>query len=237
MAKGYGTFCPVAKASEVLAERWMLLVVRELLHGSRHFNDFRRGLPPMSPALITKRLQTLVDHGVVERRIAAGSAHRWEYRLTPAGEALRPIVTAIGEWGQRWVRSDLRAEELDPAALMWYVHRHFRPDAVPERRIVIHFDLIDQKRLRHWWLVLDGGAVELCMDDPGFDTDIEVQVDLLTLTQVYIGDLAFVEARKRGRLRVHGPQALTRDMHSWFARSRFADINPRPAADLTETAA
>lgn len=228
MSKGYGTFCPVAKASEVLAERWMLLIVRDLLHGSRHFNDFRRGLPPMSPSLISKRLQTLVEHRLIERRAAADPAHKWEYRLTAAGEALRPIVCAIGEWGQRFVRSDLRADELDPGALMWYVHRHFRPDGMPPQRLVMHIELVDQQHLRHWWLVLDRGDVELCVDDPGFDTDIDIQTDLLTLTQVYIGDLAFAEARACGQLRVHGPARLTRDLHRWFARSRFADVNPRP---------
>jgi DNA-binding HxlR family transcriptional regulator len=227
MKKGYGTFCPVAKAAELLAERWTLLMLRDMLHGSRHFNDFRRSLPPMSPALIAKRLQTLVEHGVIERRPGGDARHPWEYRLTVAGESLRPIVAAIGEWGQRWVRSELSADDLDPSALMWYVHRHFRPDAMPARRTVIHIDLVDQK-LRHWWLVLDGGKVELCMDDPGFDVDIELRADLLTMTQIYIGDLAFNDARARGKLRVHGPAGLTQDMHRWFARSKFADINPRP---------
>ena len=237
MSKRYGTFCPVAKASEVLAERWMLLIVRDLLLGSRYFNDFRRGLPSMSPSLVTKRLQALIDHGVVERRVAPDRAHKWEYRLTPAGEALRPIVFAIGEWGQRFVRSDLRAEELDTGALMWYVHRHFRPDGMPARHIVIHVELSDQKHLRHWWLVLEHGAVELCIDDPGFDVDIEIEVDLLTLTQVYIGDLAFADARASGRLRVRGPADLTREMHRWFARSHFADVNPRPPARSTQAVA
>jgi DNA-binding HxlR family transcriptional regulator len=230
MNKGYGTFCPVAKAAEVLAERWTLLMMRDLLLGSRHFNDFRRALPPMSPALITKRLQSLVAHGIVERLTGDDPRHPWQYRLTPAGEALRPIVAAIGVWGQRWVRSDLRPDELDAGALMWYLHRHFRVEGLPARRVVLHIDLVDQK-LRHWWLVLNGGTVELCTDDPGFDTDIEIAVDLLTLTQVYIGDLGFNDARARRRLHVRGPAALTRDMNRWFARSAFADVNPRPVAE------
>ena len=210
-----------------------MLIVRELLYGSRHFNDFRRALPPMSPGLISKRLQTLQQHGIVERHSGSDGHHASEYRLTPAGEGLRPIVAGIGEWGQRWVRSDLRAEELDPGALMWYVHRHFRRDAMPPGRIVLHIDLVDVKGLRHWWLVVNGGEVDLCAADPGFDVDIEMQVDLLSLTQIYIGDLDFAEARARGKLQVQGPKALTREMHRWFARSRFADINPRPAMEAT----
>jgi DNA-binding HxlR family transcriptional regulator len=227
--KGYGSFCPVAKAAEVLTERWTLLVMRELLLGSCHFNDFRRGLPPMSPSLISKRLHSLEQHGIVEC-LRAAHGHGHEYRLTQAGEELRPIVTAIGEWGQRWVRSDLRADELDAGALMWYVHRHFRRDALPPCRVVIHIELLDVKALRHWWLVLNGGEVVLCVDDPGHEIDIEMQVDLRTLTQIYIGDLAFADARALGRLRVRGPALLTRDMGQWFARSRFADINQRPVA-------
>jgi DNA-binding HxlR family transcriptional regulator len=235
MNKGYGTFCPVAKAAEVLAERWTLLLMRDLLLGSRHFNDFRRALPPMSPSLITKRLQSLMAHGIVQRVPGGDARHPWQYRLTPAGEALRPIVMAIGEWGQRWVRSDLDPADLDAGTLMWYVHRHFRPAQMPARRVVMHIALTDQK-LRHWWLVLDGGAVELCTDDPGFDVDIEIHATLLTLTQVYIGDLAFDDARARGVLRVRGTQALTRDLHRWFARSAFADVNPRPVAPAAAAA-
>ncbi len=231
MSKGYGTFCPVAKAAEVLSERWTLLLMRDLLLGSRHFNDFRRALPPMSPGLITKRLQALIAHGIVQRVRGDDARHPWAYQLTPAGEALRPIVTAIGEWGQRWVRSDLNPAELEAGALMWYLHRHFRPEGMPARRVVMHIALTDQK-LRHWWLVLDGGTVELCTDDPGFDVDIEIHTTLLALTQVYIGDLAFNEARARGLLRVRGPAALTRDLHRWFARSAFADVNPRPVASV-----
>ena len=236
MNKGYGTFCPVAKAAEVLAERWTLLLMRDLLLGSRHFNDFRRALPPMSPGLITKRLNTLIAHGIVQRVPDRDPRHRWQYQLTPAGEALRPIVKAIGEWGQRWVRSDLNPADLDAGALMWYVHRHFRPDRRPASRVVMHVELSDQK-LRHWWLVLDGDEVELCVDDPGFDVDIELCATLLTLTRVYIGDLDFADARARGLLRVRGPDALTRDMHSWFARSAFADVNPRPVPATAERAA
>jgi DNA-binding HxlR family transcriptional regulator len=225
--KSYGSFCPVAKASEVLTERWTLLVMRELLLGSRHFNDLRRGLPPMSPSLISKRLQTLQACGVVERLEVAGKQGT-EYRLTAAGEELRPIIESIGHWGQRWVRSDLRSEELDAGALMWYIHRHFRVDKLPNSRVVMHIELTDEKHLKHWWLVLQAPEVELCIDDPGFDVEIELAVDLRSLTQIYIGDLSMQEALATRRVRARGPAHLLGNMPIWFARSKFADDNPRP---------
>jgi DNA-binding HxlR family transcriptional regulator len=224
--KGYGSFCPVAKASEVLTERWTLLVMRELLLGSRRFNDLRRGLPPMSPTLISKRLQTLQASGVIERVDVAGRSGS-EYRLTRAGEELRPIIEAIGHWGQRWVRSDLSPDELDAGALMWYIHRHFRVDKMPASRVVMHLELTDEKHLKHWWLVLHAPDVELCVDDPGFDVDIEMAVDLRSLTQIYIGDLSMQEALARHRVRARGSEHLLRDLPLWFARSKFADDNPR----------
>ena len=128
--KSYGSFCPVAKAAEVLTERWTLLVLRDLLLGSRRFNDLRRGLPKMSPTLLSKRLQTLEEVGIIERRPTL-NGHAWEYWPTQACEDLRPVIESIGHWGQHWVRSTLTRDELDPGALMWYIHRHFATEHLP----------------------------------------------------------------------------------------------------------
>jgi len=122
--KGYGSFCPVAKAAEILAERWTLLVLRDILVGSRHFNELRRGMPQISPTLLSKRLQTLEDAGIVVR-LPGSAGHAWEYHPTRACQELRPLIESIGHWGQRWVRSKLTRDELDPGMLMWYIHRHF----------------------------------------------------------------------------------------------------------------
>ena len=136
----------------------------------------------------------------------------------------------IGHWGQRWVRSELNPDELDPAALMWYVHRHLVTANLPAQRTVIHVEFTDLKRLRQWWLLVEDGTVDLCVDDPGYEVDVTIYSDLLSLTQVYVGDLSVSRAISSGKIKVCGPRSLTQSMPRWFARSRFADDNPRPAA-------
>ena len=221
----YGSFCPIAKASEILSERWTLLVMRELLMGSRHFNDIRRGVPRISPTLLSKRLRSLREHGIVAID-RAPDGHCWEYRPTSAGEDLRPLIELAGHWGQHWVRSRLPRDELDPGELMWYIHRHFVKDRLPPGRVVIEIDFTDVKRMKRWWLVAENGAVDLCLDDPGYGVDVVMTADLLTLTQVYIGDLPLDRAYAEGRIDIQGSRELVRGMPGWFARSRFADDNP-----------
>jgi len=225
--KGYAQFCPIAKAAEVLTERWTLLVLRDLLYGSHRFNDLRRGVPLMSPTLLSKWLQTLEQAGLVVRKPGEGNGH-WEYHLTGAGEALRPIVDAIGHWGQTWVRSKLTPDELDPGRLMWAMHRHFRLANVPHGRLVLYVEITDTARLPRWWFVVKRDTVELCWDDPGCDVDLSLHADLLTLTQIYIGDLSLPRARALGKVEIHGAKDLVGGMPSWFPRSKFADDNPCP---------
>jgi DNA-binding HxlR family transcriptional regulator len=160
----YGQFCPVAKAMELLDERWTMLVIRELLCGSRHFNELRRGVPRMSPTLLTARLRTLERAGVVDRY---PDGKQVTYRLTPAGEQLRPIVEALGQWGLRWV-PELGEEDLDPHLLMWDLHRNVDLTAVPPGRTVLHFCFTDvAPEERNWWLVITADGVDVCSFDPG----------------------------------------------------------------------
>ena len=225
--KGYGQFCPIAKAGEILTERWTLLVLRDLLYGSRRFNDLRRGVPLMSPTLLSTRLQTLEEAGLVVRKPSDGHGH-WEYHLTSAGEELRPIVDAIGHWGQTWVRSKLTPDEIDPGRLMWTMHRHFILANVPQDRLVLYIEITDAKRLPTWWFIITHDTVDLCWDDPGRDVDVSLYADLLTLTQIYIGDLSFPRARGLGKVEVHGSKKNVSSLPTWFPRSKFADDNPRP---------
>ncbi len=139
--KGYGSFCPVAKAAEILTERWTLLVLRELLLGSCHFNHLRRGIPQMSPTLLSKRLQTLEWAGLVSRR--SGANGHWEYHPTQAAEELGPIIDAVGHWGQRWARSRLTSDELDAGRLMWNMRRSFNPESLPPSGLVLYTEIID----------------------------------------------------------------------------------------------
>jgi DNA-binding HxlR family transcriptional regulator len=222
--KPYGSFCPIAKAAEILTERWTLLVLRDMLQGSRRFNDFCRGIPSMSPTLLSKRLQTLEGAGLISRR--HGQNGYWEYHPTPAAEALGSVIEGIGHWGQNWVRSQLTPDELDPGVVMWAMHRHFGLKNMPPGDLVLYVEIIDRKQLERWWFVVTSGDVDLCWDDPGRDVDISLYADLLTLTQLYIGDLSLPRARALGRVEIHGPKNLVTGMPAWFPRSKFADDNP-----------
>lgn len=227
--KSYGQFCPIAKAAEILSERWTLLLLRDLLLGSRHFNEIRRGVPQMSPTLLSKRPQTLQEHGIVSRE-ACADGHGWEYRITPAGEELKPLIEFLGHWGQRWVRSTLVRDDLDPGVLMWFIHRHFAKEHLPSRRVVIHLEFSDVRRMKRWWIVVEPDDVDLCLEDPGHDVDINLVTDLRTLTQIYLGDLLFSDAVSSRAMKVEGPAQLTRTMPRWFARSKFADTRPAEMA-------
>jgi DNA-binding HxlR family transcriptional regulator len=221
----YGQFCPVAKAMELLDERWTMLVVRELLEGSRHFNALRRGLPRMSPALLSTRLRTLVRAGVIERH---QDGSRSSYALTPAGKELRPIVEALGPWGIRWI-PDLGDADLDPHLLMWDVHRNVDLAAVPPGRTVLRFRFRDvPAAARDWWLVLTGDGVDLCDVDPGHPVAATVEADLRTLTMVWRGDLTWAQALRSGGLALQGPVRARRAVPRWLKLSAFAPV-PRPA--------
>ena len=235
--KGYGQFCPVAMAAALLAERWTLLVVRELLMGSRHFNQLRRGLPLMSPTLLSKRLQSLQQQGVVVREPAPDGG--WLYGLTEAGRELLPLIETMGHWGKRWVATSLNRKDIDVRLLMWAMHRDFNIAALPVERAVLKIDLVDGARgCSHFWLILDrdAGRAELCLQDPGHELDAIVTTDVVTITRIYIGDTGFESERLSGKLRVQGPSALVKSMPAWFARSLFAGTE-RKAPATTSMAA
>lgn len=220
--RGYGQFCPIAKASEILAERWTPLVLRELVCGSTRFNDIHRGVPLMSRGLLAQRLRGLVDAGLVERRVP-GPGQAPEYRLTAAGAELRPLIFQLGEWGARWVRSRLDREDLDASLLMWDIRRNARPERFPARRIVVAFRFVDAPRSRRfWWLVSDGREIDLCVLDPGFEVDLHVVAELPALTAVWNGDRGLAAETEAGRIRLQGPRELRERFGDWLGTSPFA---------------
>jgi DNA-binding HxlR family transcriptional regulator len=223
---GYGQFCPVAKACEVVTERWTPLVLRELLAGSRRFNEICRGVPLMSRSLLAKRLKDLERAGVLERRSSARQRAA-EYHLTPAGEELRPLIEGLGIWGQRWVVSDLEERDLDPSLLMWDISRSLRRDRLPEQRVVVRFEFADVTGpRRRWWLVIGGDGADLCMTDPGFEVDVGVTVGLRELTRYWLGQIGWRELAAAG-LAIDGPKWLERSLPEWLGRSSLAAV-PRP---------
>ncbi len=222
--KGYGQFCPIAKASEILGERWTNLVVRELGAGSETFNDLRRGLPLMSPSLLSARLKSLETAGVV-RRSEAGKKVR--YTLTEAGRELKPIILAMGTWGHRWARSGLGKEDLDPSMLMWDIHRTMNAAYFGAGQTVLLFEFTDcQARTRHWWLVINDGDVDVCMKDPGHEVGLQVSTDVRTLTAVWMGDIGLRQAVRSRQLQLMGPGRFKRDIATWLGTNYFADVKP-----------
>ncbi|KAB1144745.1 helix-turn-helix transcriptional regulator [Streptomyces luteolifulvus] len=225
MGSTYGQFCPVAKAMELLDERWTLLIVREMVAGSRRFNELRRGVPRMSPTLLSKRLHQLVRAGVAEKRIEGKDVL---YVLTPAGEELRPVVEALGAWGTRWI-GELGEEDLDPKLLLWDMHRRIDHGAVPEGRTVVQFEFPDvPAQTRRWWLVITSDDADVCDADPGYDVAVTFTASLRSLIRVWRGDLGWSDALRAGSVKVNGPEALRRAAPGWFTLSTFAPV-PRPA--------
>lgn len=219
---GYKQFCPLAMAAEILCTRWTMVLMRELVAGSTRFNDLRRGVPRMSPTLLSQRLKELEEAGIVERRVLSSEKGIFDYHLTKAGHDLRSVVEAMGFWGQKWVESSLSLKNLDASLLMWDIRRNLDPDPLPRRRNVIQFlypELPEGKR--NWWLVIEpDGEVDLCWSDPGFDVDLYVTTDLRTMTAIWMGVATVRENRER--IEFSGDMEIASAMQSWLGLSPFA---------------
>jgi DNA-binding HxlR family transcriptional regulator len=213
-------------AAEVLCSRWTLIVLREFVVGSTRFNELRRGVPRMSPALLSKRLKDLEAAGIVTRTQVAGTEELFEYRLTDAGAELRPIIEAVGVWGQRWVTTEATLKNLDPDLLMWDIRRTITPDPMPRRRNTIQFIFGDlEEEQRNYWLIIEPDkGVDLCILDPGFDVDLYFSTDLRTMTEVWLGYTPIAKAREEGRLVLTGSRQLEADLSAWLKLSAFANI-------------
>jgi len=222
--KGYGQFCPIAKASEVLGERWTNLVIRELGAGSETFNDLRKGLPLMSPSLLSSRLKSLESSGVVTRMEQKGNIR---YTLTKAGEELVPIIWQLGTWGHRWVRSDLSKDDLDPSLLVWDIHRNLNADFFKGERNVIKLEFTDYtSKMRNWWLVVKDGDVDVCLKDPGYEVDLNIASDLKTMTAVWMGDTTIMKAMREKFVEVTGSSYLKKNIAVWLGTNYYADVQP-----------
>jgi DNA-binding HxlR family transcriptional regulator len=221
---GYMQFCPVAMASEILGARWTLILLREFLAGPARFNELRRGVPRMSPALLSKRLKELEAAGIVARSPIAGEPDAYEYALTAAGEELRPVIEAIGLWGHRWIETEASLKNLDPNLLMWDMRRNIDPDPMPKRRTTIQVIFSDLREAqRNWWLIVKPGCdVDLCSVDPGFDVDLFLSTTLRTMTEIWMGYVALGKAKDEGKLMITGDRRLEADLGAWLRLSRFA---------------
>lgn len=224
----YGQYCPVAQASQVFADRWTPLIIRELVLGNTRFNDIERGLPGISRSLLSQRLRHLERSGVLERRPTTGGRGS-EYHLTEAGRALEPVIMAIGEWAVEWMHAEPKPEVVDPVLLTWWMHRRVDADRLPDQRVVLEFDYHGPDATRIW-LVLDRGEPSVCIKHPGFDTDLLVRTDAMTMQRVFSGLSSVAAAVETGALRLDGPPALVRGFDRWFLWSPFAPAVQRKLA-------
>src|SRR5690606_29130819 len=200
--------------SEILCSRWTTLVIREMLCGSRRFNDLRRGVPKMSPALLSKRLKELERAGVIRvERQPNGLA---EYRLSEAGEELRPIIMGIGIWAHRWIESRLSLKNLDPSLLMWDMRRNLDLTHLPPRRCTIQFLYPELSATqKSWWLLIDNGNTDVCNFDPGYELDLLVRSSLHSMTAIWMGMTTVRRETENGNLSIEGDPTLAHNMQDW----------------------
>jgi DNA-binding HxlR family transcriptional regulator len=218
MSTSYGQFCPVAKASEIFAARWTPLIVRELLAGPCTFNDIHRGVPLISRAVLVARLRELQVHGVVERRPRADGAGL-QYGLTPAGEALRAVITALGQWGVMHTRDRIKRSDLDPALLIWGLRARVDVNALPDRRTVLRFEFsgvpASRTKFRIMWLILGRSILDVCMKDPGFPVDLTLRGDIRDYVDVYLGHVQWKDAAGTA-LRFDGDRKVAKALPVWL---------------------
>nr|WP_067287372.1 helix-turn-helix domain-containing protein [Marinobacterium profundum] len=220
--KSYGQFCPLAQATQLLCERWTLLIARELLAGSSRFGELQKGVPLMSPTLLSARLKTMLKSGIIK---IEGEKGHYDYSLTPAGQELRPIVELLGAWGHRWKRSSLDSADLDAGLLMWDMRRSVDPAVFPTHRIVIEFQYDDApKGARNWWLVCENNEIDLCLTDNGYEIDNVIKCSLKTMTAVWICEYGFNDAVKRGDIKVMGNPEISKKLQDWLRCSPLAKL-------------
>jgi DNA-binding HxlR family transcriptional regulator len=229
----YGQFCPVAHALDILGDRWTLLIVRDLMLGVHHFNELERGLPGISRALLSKRLQQLQANGIIEKRANTAGRQTTEYQLTHAGWDLEEVILSLMTWGTKWAFDEPSPEELDPVLLMWWLHRNVNKERLPAVRVVAQFDFYGAETMS-FWLILSQQDVTLCITDPGFDVDIIVTADLVTFYKLWGGRMHYPEAIACQKVQVDGIPSLTRAFPSWFAWNDYAGfVEGRVAAKNT----
>ena len=221
----YGQFCPVAKATELLGEKWMLLILRELLLGTHRYNEFQRALSRISPSLLIKRLKQLESAGIIVRKAQQGRKGH-EYFLTPAGKELAPIVEHLATWGMRWAQGQLDEDELDVEFLMWDIQRRLQTDMLPDGETILCFIFEDLTTFKNWWLVVRNDEVDLCTESPGKDVDLYITTTLRNLVEIWKGDIEIKKALRKELIKSQGNTQLAKTMPDWLGICLYADIRP-----------
>lgn len=216
----YGQFCPIAKASEIIGEKWTVLIIREILMGARRFSVLQRGLGTISPTLLTRRLSALEKNGLIYRKTISGSRGQ-EYHPTESAKELLPVLLSLGNWGMKWAHDNLRALDYDVELLMVYLQRSVQTDQLPETETIIRFNFNDMPEKGNWWLICEGGEVEACDKDPGKDIDVYFSTTVKTMTEIWMGKRSYRTARKADEISVTGNTYLADHLTSWMQSSPF----------------
>ena len=219
----YNQFCPIAKASEILGEKWTILIVRELLMGSTRFSGLQRGLGFISPTILTRRLAMLVERGLVYRKQIPGQ-RGYEYFPTESCKELAPILSSIGHWGMRWARANLSDTDYDIHLLMLYLERSINPEKFPGNETVIHFRFSDIKDQPNWWIIVTGDKTDVCTSDPGKNVDVYFNTTVKTMTNVWMEQVSYRKAIAEEQLIVSGSKALTKNITNWLQSCVFSDM-------------
>jgi len=216
----YGQFCPVAKAAEILGEKWSILILRELLYGSSRFNEFQRGIPGISPTMLTKRLKEFESAGLVTK-------HDHDYYLTASGQQLAPVLREYAVWGMRWARGKISESELNVELLMADMRRRIRTEYLPDAGCTIEVRFSDlSSAAARWWLLVKDETVNLSDEPPGVESDLVILSDLPTLTQMWMGDITLHTALARQRLTLKGLPQLIRTIEKWLPLASYANVRP-----------
>lgn len=226
MKRGYGQYCPLALAAEVLCERWTLLIVSRLIDGCTQFNEIHRGVPRISPSLLSQRLERLERAGLVTRQKTSKGMPR-KYQVTQAARELEPIIMDLAVWGQHWAR-DMTSDDLDPGFLVWSMHNRLNTQKMPPGRTVLEFEFTGApKDCRRFWLVNDGGTVDMCLKHPGFEVDVTVRSDLRLFIEAWRGIRDMRGEIRARRIQVIGPSALRKQLPDWLMLSILANYPRR----------
>jgi DNA-binding HxlR family transcriptional regulator len=218
--KSYGQYCPIARTSELLAERWTPIIVRNLLSGCRTFGDLLDGAPGISKALLAQRLELLEEQGIVAAE-SSTSHRRRTYALTEKGRELKTITDAMGAWGARWL--ELQAHDIDATYVLWATCRLVEVEKVPRDGLVVRIELVDRPKDR-FWMLLRRSHAEICSSYPGQSEDLIVQTDSETLARWHLRHISYEEATKAGRIRIEGPRSHLRAFLGCIRPSPFAGV-------------
>lgn len=225
-----GSLCPAVKAAGIIGDKWILLLLRELFMGSTRYNDFQRAIPRISPSILSKRLKQLEQTGLVVKKQSQNQKSS-EYRLTPGGKELGPILDHMATWGLRWARRQVSSEDIDAASFMWDFHRTLNTKELPDGETVFCVRLPDQESYGTWWLVASEGIVDICTENPGKDIDLYITAEMDEIVAVWMGDKSISAAVSDRSIKLNGESYLMKSASYWFPQSPYAEVRPEEMRD------